>query len=96
MTTTPDDSTLFDDARRNAERLLQLAHDRQHEEFVQFLAEIVPTQWWDLHIFLRAPTAPHLTIIGDYVAIWNPLSGTRTATVDDVATVLLLTSRSSQ
>jgi len=81
-----------DRARGNAERLLELAGSRQHEEFVQLLAEIVPTQWWDMHTYLRSPTGPHLTIIGDYVGIWTPLGGTRTATADDVATVLLLAS----
>ena len=93
VTTTPPDSTPYDRARGNAERVLELASSRQHEELVQFLAEIVPIQWWDLHIYLRPPTAPHLTIIGDYVAIWTPTRGTRTATVDEVATVLLVASR---
>ena len=96
MTTTPPNSSPYDRARGNAERLLELARDRQHVELVQFLAKIAPTQWWDLHIYLRAPRAPHLTIIGDYVAIWTPMGGTRTATVDEVATVLLVASRLSR
>jgi len=87
------DEQPYDRARGNAERLLELARNRQHEELIQLLAEVFPLSWCDLHLFLRPPTAPHLTIIGDYVGIWTPLGGTRTATVDDVATVLLLVGR---
>ena len=93
MTTSPPNSTPYDHARGNAERVLELARNRQHEALIQLLAEIVPLSWCDLHIFLRPPGGPHLTIIGDYVGIWNPLGGTRTATVDDVATVLLVVGR---
>lgn len=91
MTDSHPDSELYEAARQSAERLLKLARSRQHEELIRLLSQFFPPNQCELHISVRPPAAPHLTITGDDVTIWTPLGGTRTATIDDVATVLLLT-----